>query len=386
MRRAICGASLPHQGGHAGRRREIDRRAHRPGPPGLRPHHARDRRRGALGRAPGPPPRRRPRRPCRADRPLREPGPAALPARPPAPPRRRRPSARGDPAHLPREPPGTARPPRPSRPSSQDAQEEIDAAGISVLLVQDDSTVVRDPESGAIQTVATTPELEASAASGHGRRRARPTVEGLGEVLYAATLIREPLLDRAVPTLVLARADDSAQLATADLVRALTVAAIVLLAIGIPLAARPEPLGRRAVAPPGGRVGRGRSGQRPGPAAHDRARPRWPRPAQPSTSWRPRWMPRDRRSASCWPTSATTCARRSPSSAASPRLSATARRAAQRRSARRPPSPTRPAAWSACSPTSTISPWTAPRHRTCASSHWTPSRSWRPRWSASGRG
>ena len=61
-------------------------------------------------------------------------------------------------------------------------------------------------------------------------------IEGLGEVLYAATPIREPLVDRSVPTLVLARADDSARLATDDLVRALAVAALVLLAIGIPLA------------------------------------------------------------------------------------------------------------------------------------------------------
>jgi signal transduction histidine kinase len=55
-------------------------------------------------------------------------------------------------------------------------------------------------------------------------------------VLYAAIPIREPLRDREVPTLMLVREDDSAQLATADLVRAVGVAALVLLVIGIPLA------------------------------------------------------------------------------------------------------------------------------------------------------
>jgi len=117
----------------------------------------------------------------------------------------------------------------------EEAQEEIEAAGISVLLVSDDSTVVRDPASGSIQTLtsATTiepPQVRGVVQTGSAR------IEGLGEVLYAATLVRDPLPDRAVPTLVLAREDDSARLATADLVRALTVAAVVLLVIGIPLA------------------------------------------------------------------------------------------------------------------------------------------------------
>jgi signal transduction histidine kinase len=64
----------------------------------------------------------------------------------------------------------------------------------------------------------------------------RTQVEGLGDVLYAATPIREPLVGRAVPTLVLAREDDSARQATADLARALALAAVVLVLVGIPLA------------------------------------------------------------------------------------------------------------------------------------------------------
>ena len=116
-----------------------------------------------------------------------------------------------------------------------EAQEEIEAAGISVLLISDGSTVVRDPVSGAIETLATAPQLEVPELRGTVQT-GTAEVEGIGEVLYAATLIREPLLDRAVPTLVLAREDNSARLATEDLVRALTVAALFLLVIGIPLA------------------------------------------------------------------------------------------------------------------------------------------------------
>jgi signal transduction histidine kinase len=117
----------------------------------------------------------------------------------------------------------------------QDAQAEIDAAGISVLLVSDDRTIVRDPETGTIEMVESTPGFATAPTRGEVQT-GTAEMEGLGEVIYAATPVREPLLDRAVPTLVLARADDSAQLATADLVRALTVAVLVLLIIGIPLA------------------------------------------------------------------------------------------------------------------------------------------------------
>lgn len=117
----------------------------------------------------------------------------------------------------------------------EDAQEEIAAAGISVLLISDGSTVVRDPASGAIATLSSAPQVVAPQLRGTVQT-GTTEIEGIGEVLYAATLIREPLVDRSVPTLVLAREDDSARLATADLVRALSVAALFLLVIGIPLA------------------------------------------------------------------------------------------------------------------------------------------------------
>lgn len=55
-------------------------------------------------------------------------------------------------------------------------------------------------------------------------------------MLYAATSVRGPRAERTLPALVLAREDDSAALATGDLMRALTLAALVLVVIGIPLA------------------------------------------------------------------------------------------------------------------------------------------------------
>jgi signal transduction histidine kinase len=117
----------------------------------------------------------------------------------------------------------------------EQTQEEIAAAGISVLLVSDGWTVVRDPATGVIATLATAPRVVAPGGSGLVST-GTTNVEGLGEVLYAATPIRDPLADRSVPTLMLVRQDDSARLATGDLVRALAVATVVLLLVGVPLA------------------------------------------------------------------------------------------------------------------------------------------------------
>jgi signal transduction histidine kinase len=115
------------------------------------------------------------------------------------------------------------------------AQEEIEAAGISILLVSDGSTVVRDPTTDTIATLASTPAFRAPDLAGQVES-GTTVIDGLGEVLYAATLIREPAGGRSVPTLLLVREDDSARLASGDLVRALSVAAGVLLLVGIPLA------------------------------------------------------------------------------------------------------------------------------------------------------
>jgi signal transduction histidine kinase len=125
------------------------------------------------------------------------------------------------------------------------AADEIDEAGISVLLIRDGSTIVRDPAGGTIEVTDAEPAWEAQATSG-SVQTGTTQLPGRGEVLFASTPIREPLRDRAVPTLMLVREDDSARLAAEDLVRALAVAALVLLVIGIPLALG---LGRSVASP-----------------------------------------------------------------------------------------------------------------------------------------
>jgi signal transduction histidine kinase len=116
----------------------------------------------------------------------------------------------------------------------KEAQDEITTPGISILLVSDGTTVVRDTDSGSIDVLATAPQVHVS---GSGVvDTGSTTIEGLGAVLYAATPIREPLVDRVVPTLMLTRPDDAAALATQDLMRALTAAAVVLMLVGVPLA------------------------------------------------------------------------------------------------------------------------------------------------------
>jgi len=117
----------------------------------------------------------------------------------------------------------------------REAQEEIDAAGISVLLVEEGRIVTRNPETGAIETVDTDPGLELPNASGDVLSGSME-LDGFGQVLYAVTPIRGPRVDRAFPALVLLREDDSAQLATADLIRAITIAGLLLIVVGIPLA------------------------------------------------------------------------------------------------------------------------------------------------------
>jgi two-component system, OmpR family, sensor kinase len=117
----------------------------------------------------------------------------------------------------------------------QAAQDEIDAAGISVMLMGDGQVVVRSPVSGQIEMLAEVPDVRLPPVGGEvvtGQTR----MAGMGEVLYAATSVRAPRSDRVLPALVLVREDDSAAMATADLLAALALAAMVLLVIGIPLA------------------------------------------------------------------------------------------------------------------------------------------------------
>lgn len=118
----------------------------------------------------------------------------------------------------------------------EETQEEIDEAGISVMLVQDGRIVVRDPESGLVTTAETHLDLVLPDTTGQVLS-GTTTIDGLGEVNYAVTPIRGPRGERVLPALVLMHEDESAELATADLIRALAVASLVLLVIGIPMAA-----------------------------------------------------------------------------------------------------------------------------------------------------
>jgi two-component system sensor histidine kinase MprB len=117
----------------------------------------------------------------------------------------------------------------------QEAQAEIEAAGVSVLLLQDGVATIRDVSTGQVVLRDEAPSVSVPTEPGDVEMGST-SIDGIGEVLYAATTVGNARADRVVPALVLVRPDDSARLATADLFRALIVAALVLLAIGIPLA------------------------------------------------------------------------------------------------------------------------------------------------------
>lgn len=118
----------------------------------------------------------------------------------------------------------------------QEAQEEIDAADISVMLIQDGRVVVRSPISGEIVSLDELPDLDLPQVGGEVVT-GTTEMDDIGAALYAATSVRGPRAERILPALVLVREDDSAALATADLIRALSMASLLLVVIGIPMAA-----------------------------------------------------------------------------------------------------------------------------------------------------
>jgi signal transduction histidine kinase len=115
------------------------------------------------------------------------------------------------------------------------AQDEIAAAGVSVLLVQDGDVTVFDGATEQVVLRDEGPSVDVPTRRGEVST-GTTTLEGVGDVLYAATPVQAARDDRVVPALVLVRPDDSAQLATEDLARALLMASVVLLIIGVPLA------------------------------------------------------------------------------------------------------------------------------------------------------
>ena len=114
-------------------------------------------------------------------------------------------------------------------------QEDIDQAAVSIIFLQGKRSLVLNPQEGTASVLADVPEIDSKLVRGQVVTGATE-IEGIGEALYAATPILSQFRGPDRPLIMLARPDDSATQATADLVRALTVAGLVLLVIGIPLA------------------------------------------------------------------------------------------------------------------------------------------------------
>jgi signal transduction histidine kinase len=125
-------------------------------------------------------------------------------------------------------------------------EEDIEQAQVSVVIVQGDNSLVLNPEEGTASVLSEVPEVHADLVRGQVATGSTE-IEGLGEVVYATTPIFGNIRGGSNPPLImLARADDSAEQATADLIRALAIASIVLLIVGVPLAVG---LGRSVTGP-----------------------------------------------------------------------------------------------------------------------------------------
>jgi two-component system sensor histidine kinase BaeS len=126
----------------------------------------------------------------------------------------------------------------------QEVATDGDVGGISVVIVQGDQSFVVNPADGSTDQLPSVPAIEAFEVAGQVTTGSTE-IDGIGQVVYAAAPIRsQPLRERTTQRerrplayVLLARADDSARLATADLLRAITLAGFVLLIVGIPLAA-----------------------------------------------------------------------------------------------------------------------------------------------------
>ena len=114
-------------------------------------------------------------------------------------------------------------------------QDQIDDVGISVILARDDGAIAVISDAGDV-SVHQPGFSEGLALPPAGVQTGATRIEGIGDALYAATSSGGGRLDADIAALVLARPDDSADLATADLMRALTVAALLLVLLGVPLA------------------------------------------------------------------------------------------------------------------------------------------------------
>ena len=115
--------------------------------------------------------------------------------------------------------------------------DDIEQAEASIVVVQGDGSLVLNPRGGAASVLADVPVIDADLVRGQVATGST-SIEGMGEVVFAATPIFGGLRGGGDPPLImLAREDDSGEQATADLLRAMLIAGAVLLVIGIPLAA-----------------------------------------------------------------------------------------------------------------------------------------------------
>lgn len=114
-------------------------------------------------------------------------------------------------------------------------REDIADADVSVIFMLGQNSYILNPEQGAPSTLTEVPEIAGELVRGQVAT-GTTAIEGVGEVLYATTPIVGPGRNPSAPLLMLTRPDESARQATADLVRALTIAGLLLVVIGIPLA------------------------------------------------------------------------------------------------------------------------------------------------------
>ncbi len=114
-------------------------------------------------------------------------------------------------------------------------EEDLEQAAVSVVFIQGQGSLVLNPGEGRASRLSEVPHIDAELVRGQVAT-GTTEIDGMGEVLFAATPIIGPGRGNNPPLIMLARVDDSAERATADLVRALTIAGLVLVIIGIPLA------------------------------------------------------------------------------------------------------------------------------------------------------
>mgnify|MGYP001812343525 FL=1 len=113
-------------------------------------------------------------------------------------------------------------------------EDDFEQAEASIILVQGSNSLVLDPDEETASRLAEAPVVGPLV---RGQVETGTTeIEGLGEVVYATTPIFGGGRDDP-PFVMLAAEDSSAERATADLIQALVVAGLVLVVIGIPLAA-----------------------------------------------------------------------------------------------------------------------------------------------------